>query len=181
MTAAVAIGWDEACSGFDLFMRAERNFSPHTRRAYLSDVRGLAEFAGPEIPPADLSSRQLRAWLASLHRAGSPATLARRLAGVRSFYRFLLREGVVQLDPSAGLPAPKRPRQVPRALSVDDCDALVKADARPGRGGRGALEGPREVPERCGDACGIGRWWSCCTVPVSGWESWSPSTCAMWI
>jgi integrase/recombinase XerC len=151
MTAAVAIGWDEACSGFDLFMRAERNFSPHTRRAYLSDVRGLAEYAGPEIRPADLSSRQLRAWLASLHRAGSPATLARRLAGVRSFYRFLLREGVVQLDPSAGLPAPKRPRQVPRALSVDDCDALVKADARPARGGRGDREGPREVQRRLRD------------------------------
>jgi len=151
MTMDVSVGWDEACSAFDLFMRAERNLSPHTRRAYLSDVRGLAEYVGSEIAPGDLSSRQLRAWLASLHRGASSATLARRLAGVRSFYRFLLREGVVQLDPSAGLPAPKRPRQVPRSLSVDDCDALVKADARPTRGLRGSREGPREVRRRLRD------------------------------
>ena len=135
--------WSEACRAFEVFMRAERNFSPHTRTAYLSDVRGLEEYAGPESSPAEISSRQLRSWLAELHRGKSPATLGRRLAGVRSFYRFLMREGVVKLDPSAGLPAPKRRRQVPRALSVDDCDALVKADAGSPRGARESLRQAR--------------------------------------
>jgi integrase/recombinase XerC len=141
--------WAEASRAFELFMRAERNFSPHTRSAYLSDVRGLAEYAGPASLPADVSSQQLRAWLGDLHRGKSPATLGRRLAGVRSFYRFLVREGVVEIDPSAGLPAPKRPRQVPRALSVDDCDALVKADAGPPGGGRESLrQGRRRLRDR---------------------------------
>lgn len=121
--------WAEASRAFELFMRAERNLSPHTRAAYLSDIRELSRYTGPASSPAGVSSQELRSWLADLHSEKSPATLGRRLAGVRCFYRFLVREGVAELDPSAGLPAPKRPRQVPRALSVDDCDALVKADA----------------------------------------------------
>ncbi len=125
--------WKKALRDFELFLGAERNQSVHTRRAYRSDVRQLAKFAGKESTPRKTTTRLIRAWLVELHKSCGPATRARKLAGVRAFYRFLVREGEVSLDPSAGLPLPKTPARLPRPLSVDDCDVLVKTDAPVGR------------------------------------------------
>ena len=123
-----AMTWTKGLRDFELFLRAERGQSVHTRRAYLSDVRQLAKFAGAESTPRETTTRGVRAWLVELQKSCGPATRARKLASVRSFYRFLVREGEVSLDPSAGLPLPKTPARLPRPLSVDDCDVLVKAE-----------------------------------------------------
>jgi len=121
--------WTTAVRDFELFLRAERSQSVHTRRAYLSDVRQLAKFAGPESGPTQTTTRLIRAWLVELQKRCGPATRARKLAAVRQFYRFLVREGALPLDPSAGLPLPKTPERLPRPLSVDDCDVLLKTPA----------------------------------------------------
>jgi integrase/recombinase XerC len=113
-------------AAFALYLRAERNLSPHTRRAYTGDARRLLAFVG-DADPARISADELRAYLGSLRKRGSPATLARRLAGVRAFYRFLTREGRSELDPSEGVPLPRLPRSLPRPLSVDDCEALIES------------------------------------------------------
>jgi integrase/recombinase XerC len=118
--------WADAMRAFERYLSAERNFSPATRRAYSSDLRQLAEYAGGR--PAQLGAAGVREWLASLHRVRSEATLGRKLAAVRTFYRFLLREGEVKDDPTMGLPAPKTPKRLPQPLSVDDCDLLMKSD-----------------------------------------------------
>ncbi len=125
-----ALTWAAALRDFETFLRAERNQSPHTVRAYVGDVGQLADFVGRKGPPRDVAPREIRVWLAGLQRACSPATRARKLAGVRAFYRFLVRDGEVALDPTAGLPLPKTPERLPRPLSVDDCDAIVKTDRR---------------------------------------------------
>ncbi len=134
------MNWPRAVEAFDRHLRVERNLSPHTRRAYLADVRQLAAYAGTATGsaakgagPAALSAEELRAWLASLHRERSAATIARRLSGVRAFFRFLLREGELANDPTAGLPAPKQPLRLPRPLAVDDCEVLANAQATLGR------------------------------------------------
>ncbi len=124
-----SVSWTKALRDFEIFLRAERNQSEHTRRAYLSDVRQLASFLdgetrGPKVP-CKTTTRHIRAWLVELQRGCGAATRARKLAGVRSFFRFLVREGEVPLDPTAGLPLPKTPARLPRPLSVDDCDALL--------------------------------------------------------
>jgi integrase/recombinase XerC len=72
----------------------------------------------------------LRGFLASRHRELHPASIGRKLAAIRAFYRWLVREGRSQLDPSAGLSAPKRPPRLPRPLAVDDCQALVEVEPR---------------------------------------------------
>lgn len=133
---SVAASWTRALRDFELYLRAERNQSAHTRRAYLSDVRQLAAFlaarteaSGRGIAPRATTSRLVRAWLVELQRSCGAATRARKLAGVRAFFRFLVREGEIALDPTAGLPLPRTPARLPRPLSVDDCDALVKAEA----------------------------------------------------
>jgi integrase/recombinase XerC len=114
-----------ALRAFDLYLRAERNVSPHTRRAYLGDVRQFAAFVGEAFVPAEATNVDVRAFLAALHGRRGPATLGRKLASLRAFFGFLVREGICALDPSAGLPAPRTPRRLPRPLPVDECMGLV--------------------------------------------------------
>jgi len=123
----------EAIRSFELYMRAERNLSPHTRRGYLADVRQLAEFLGGQLQPAGVTSTQVRGFLADLHARRHPATLGRKLASLRSFFRWLRREGVCDLDPTDGIPSPRAPRRLPNPLPVDDCIALAERGRRRGK------------------------------------------------
>ena len=122
------MNWTQATESFGRYLSVERGLSPHTRRAYESDVRQLTVHTGAQVSPADVNADHVRAWLASLHRRRSPATLGRKLASVRSFFRWLVREGVVRDDPTAGLPMPKLEKRLPRPLSVDDCEQLMTRD-----------------------------------------------------
>jgi integrase/recombinase XerC len=124
------MNWTQAIDGFGEHIGVERGLSPHTRRAYESDVRQLTVYTGAEIGPAQVDADHIRAWLASLHRRRSPATRGRKLASVRAFFRWLIREGVVRDDPTAGLPMPKLEKRLPRPLSVDDCEQLIANDRR---------------------------------------------------
>ncbi len=117
------MSWEEALAAFARFLRSERGFSEHTQRAYLSDVRQLAAHAGST--PARVSADDVRGFLASQHRSRSPATLGRRLASIRTFFKFLVREGIRGADPTLGLPAPRAPRPLPRPIPVDDVSALL--------------------------------------------------------
>jgi integrase/recombinase XerC len=132
-------GFDAWLRAFALHLRAERNLSPHTRRAYRADVLHFARWLGPEARPERVEAADVRGFLASLHRARHPATLARKLASLRAFFRFLVREGARSLDPTAGLPLPRTPKRLPRPLPVDDCIALLEAGGAPGAGELGAL------------------------------------------
>jgi integrase/recombinase XerC len=123
--------FEQAIRAFSLWLRAERGLSPHTRRAYVSDVGQLAAFAGEKLPPSRVTPALLRAHLAALHRSLHPASLARKLHALRSFFRFLVREGALAQDPTAALPSPKTPPRLPRPLPVDDCEALAQVAARP--------------------------------------------------
>lgn len=124
------MNWTQAIHGFGEHLGVERGLSPHTRRAYESDVRQLTVYTGAEIGPAQVGADHIRAWLASLHRRRSPATRGRKLASVRAFFRWLIREGEVRDDPTAGLPMPKLEKRLPRPLSVDDCEQLITNDRR---------------------------------------------------
>ncbi len=111
-------------------LRTERRSSPHTLRCYEDDLiqygAFLAEtFGEGEDPSASGPSRLRRysAWLAS--RGYAPSTIARRLASLRSYFRFLRRRGVVTSDPAAGLRNPKQARRLPRLLRVDEVIRLL--------------------------------------------------------
>ena len=118
----------EAIRAFDLHLRAERNVSLHTRRAYLSDVGQLAGFLGESSEPEKVSAVEVRAFLAGLHARLHPATLGRKLAAIRAFFCFLVREGRCPLDPTAGIAAPRTPKRLPNPLPVDDCIALIEEE-----------------------------------------------------
>ena len=123
----------DAIRAFDLHLRAERNVSLHTRRAYLSDVGQLAEFLGESTALGKVSAEDVRGFLASLHAHRHPATLGRKLAAIRTFFRFLVRDGHCPLDPTAGISAPRTPKRLPNPLPVDDCVVLAEHE-RPAEG-----------------------------------------------
>jgi integrase/recombinase XerC len=119
------------------FLALNRNASAHTVRAYESDVSQFldhaAAAAGRAAAALDLASLDraaLRAFLAELHRQGqSRATAARKLAGVRTFLRYLRREGAIEDDPSALVATPKREIRMPAHLSESEMGALLAAPA----------------------------------------------------
>jgi integrase/recombinase XerC len=137
------MSFEPALAAFELHLRAERNASAHTRRAYLSDVRQLAAFLGEGAVPEAVEAGDVLDFLAHLHRQRQAATLGRKLAAVRSFFRYLVREGRCDADPTAGLPAPRAPRGLPRPLAVDDCHALCAEEAGPPR----AADAPDAAPD----------------------------------
>jgi integrase/recombinase XerC len=139
--------FEEAIRGFERHLRAERGLSPHTRRAYASDVRQFAEHAGASTDPRRIGPDDVRGFLAALHRRRDPATLGRKLAALRSFFRFLVAEGHCRIDPTAGIPGPRASKRLPNPLPVDDCALLMEPARRsrgraqpggPGRPARGA-------------------------------------------
>ena len=114
----------------------EKGASPNTVRAYRRDLgqlvdwlvdEGLATGEDDDTVWARLDRRRLRTWLAHRHGRSSPATVMRKLASLRTFYRWLAREGVVEANPAALLATPKQPRRLPKALPVDEVFALVEA------------------------------------------------------
>jgi integrase/recombinase XerC len=113
-------------------LRAERNASIHTLRSYEDDLalfcRYLEETVGPGADPAAADARRLRRYAAWLGGQGYAAsTIARRLASLRSFYRYQRRRGVLKTDPAGGLRNPKQAQRLPRLLKVEDVIRLLDA------------------------------------------------------
>jgi integrase/recombinase XerC len=119
------------------FLALNRNASPHTVRAYESDLsQFLGHVAAAEgVKPRDLTASSLsrttlRSFLGELHKAGlSRASAARKLAAARTFLRYLLREGVIDDDPGALVSTPKRDIRMPAHLSEDEMSALLASPA----------------------------------------------------
>jgi integrase/recombinase XerC len=124
----------DAIREYGIHLDVERNVSPHTRRAYLSDVRQFVASLDAKRNPSTVTAADVRAFLATLHAACHPATLGRKLASLRSFFRFLLREGGCGLDPTTGIPAPRQPKRLPNPLPVDDCATLIESPDSDPRG-----------------------------------------------
>jgi integrase/recombinase XerC len=123
---------DEPIRAFIAFLREEQRASPETLRNYASDLRQLQTFllsrrlAPSPVDPASLSTDAVRAYLQWLdQKRARPASLARKLAAIRSFYRYLTRQRLVERNPVAGMRTPKQPRSLPRVLTKDDANALM--------------------------------------------------------
>ena len=129
---------EDAIKAFVMYLQVERNASPETIRNYRSDLHQLTGFLrqakrdSSPIRVGSISSDDIRGYLHSLDRRGEKAaSLARKLASLRSFFRFLLREEVVKTNPTETLRSPRLPKRLPRVLTKDDAAALMTFPSGP--------------------------------------------------
>jgi integrase/recombinase XerC len=140
---------DDHVQAFLDYLRLERNASSHTLKAYSEDLVALQLFLGanqatkqPEV--SDLTTVRLRGYLAHLHEHQlSKRTIARHLSSLRSFLKFLRRNGVLHKNPALGLRTPKQRSQLPSVLDQKQIEQLLEAPdtlSRLGRRDRAILE-----------------------------------------
>jgi integrase/recombinase XerD len=123
--------WEAYKKGYKAYLRLEKSLSDHSVEAYLHDVTKLTQFlqvVNQEKNPAALTLKDLQAFVKWIGELGMGATTqARIISGIRSFYKYLLTEQLVTIDPSTLLEAPKTRRKLPDTLSFEEIEQLIGA------------------------------------------------------
>ena len=153
---------------FVAFLRDERGASPDTIRAYHSDLRQFLAFASSKRPagaaplkPLDVDSMLVRDYLYWLdQRQEQKSSMARKLAALRTFYRYLNRDKIHRVNPAAEVRTPKLPLRLPRVLTKDDANALMEfpeGDGQAARRDRAILETLYSTGARVSELVGMNR------------------------
>ncbi|HEY8128865.1 MAG TPA: site-specific tyrosine recombinase XerD [Hyphomicrobium sp.] len=126
MTSSVAER-DGHVADFLAMLSAERGASTNTIEAYAADLEGFLRFLSERgVSPPDATAGDIQAYLGLLANEGqAPTSRARRLSALKQYYRFLLAENLIALDPTSGLQGPKKQRALPKVLSIAEVDRLL--------------------------------------------------------
>ncbi|HNR11963.1 MAG TPA: tyrosine recombinase XerC [Thermodesulfobacteriota bacterium] len=120
---------------FDNYLRAIKNASPHTRRSYRSDLQDFMAFLQESeetcwnsgaVALDKISPATIRSYLAYLHSRNRKSTISRKLASLKSFFKFLIKEGFIAAHPANAISAPRNEKFIPSFLSVDEMFALIE-------------------------------------------------------
>jgi integrase/recombinase XerC len=110
-------------------LHAEKNASAHTLRAYRNELQRFAEYLGAQIRWKDVDHVFIRGFLGDLHGRGlSKVSVARALAAVRSLYKWLAREGVVQQNPAKLVATPRLPKKLPRVPTMEELNGVLNGE-----------------------------------------------------
>jgi integrase/recombinase XerC len=158
---------DEALADFLRHLGLEKNASAFTVKSYREDLTQALGFFRSRLAsdrllrPDQLTTRLLRAYLAWLHEQGyAKTTIARRVAAVRSWCRFLCRQGVLTVNPADGLRGPRQDKKLPHFLGTDALTRLLEAppaDSLLGLRDRAILETLYSAGLRVGELTGLNR------------------------
>jgi len=115
------------------FLISERNYSEHTVRAYITCLREFRLFLENRLAPEDsrevnvsgVEEMDIRAYVAWLYKRNSKTSISRKLAGIRTFFEFLIREGVIPTNSAKLVPTPKSEKRLPAFLTVDEVFKLI--------------------------------------------------------
>jgi len=123
--------WEAYKKGYKAYLRLEKSLSDHSVEAYLHDVTKLTQYlqvVNQEKNPAALTLKDRQAFVKWIGELGMCATTqARIISGIRSFYKYLLTEQLITIDPSTLLEAPKTRRKLPDTLSFEEIEQLIGA------------------------------------------------------
>ncbi len=117
------------------YLDVERNASDLTIKSYREDLMDLADFLTEEgsrkVLPRDVSPTELRAYVAALHEAGyAKSSISRKLASLRSFYRFAQRQSMADTNPAKPLRNPRGSRKLPHFLTGDEIEKLLNTPSK---------------------------------------------------
>jgi integrase/recombinase XerC len=122
---------DDYLNQFLQHLKYERNLSPHTLRNYASDLEQFRDHLfkiekRQDIPVKDIDRLTIREWMAGLHGDHKKTSVARKLASLRTFFQFLIREGVLEVNPAKLVATPKIERKIPNHLNQEDAVRFIE-------------------------------------------------------
>jgi len=116
---------NNAVSSFCDWLDVEKGYSEHTIAGYGRDLREFIASDG-DTPAERITPEHIRSFIVNLHaRQNNPASVARKLSALRSFFRYLMRQGEIENDPLMGIQGPKLGKYIPTFLTVDEVFALL--------------------------------------------------------
>src|SRR6185369_2342482 len=129
-------GMEQLIEQFLEHLRYERNVSAHTLRNYASDLQQFVDQIAPADPKSgarkfpelqNVDHLTIREWLAELHSAQKQkASIARKLAALRTFFQFLVREGLLESNPAKLVATPKLEKKLPKHLSIEEAIKFIE-------------------------------------------------------
>ena len=123
--------WNETIDSFRTYLILEKSLSTNSVEAYLNDIRKLGAYCEqltPSLNPKEVSYDVLNEYISALKDTGvTPRTQARSISSIKSFFKYLLYDGAIGLNPANSLDAPKIGRTLPSVLSVEEIEAMINA------------------------------------------------------
>ena len=113
---------------FEHYLSVEKNLSPHTQRNYVSDLHQFKDFLESEHPGISITAidnMTIRSYLGSLYKKNRKSSIARKLASLRTFLKFLLKVGILKENPASTVSTPRLEKHVPSFLTIDEMFALL--------------------------------------------------------
>lgn len=122
--------WQSSINGFKVYLQLEKALSPNSIEAYSHDIVMFTQFLSYKkiaISPVDVELSLLQDFVRRVHELGMTATSQSRIiSGIKSFYKYLLLEGMTKKDPSGLLESPKTGRKLPQVLNVEEIDSIIE-------------------------------------------------------
>ena len=123
--------WDSYIKGFSSYLKLERSLSANSVASYTEDAEKLSEYFSQRhssVTPGGVTAEILREFIEWINENGlSGRSQARILSGIKSFFKYLILENVIQDNPASLLESPRIGRKLPDTLSIDEIDSIISA------------------------------------------------------
>jgi len=111
---------------FTRWLTTEKGYSEHTVSGYRRDLTEFSTILGEKVSVGSITGTDIRSFVVSLYGRNSAATVGRKLSALRTFFRYMLRQNVIETDPVTGIVGPKIGQAIPVFLTVDETFALLE-------------------------------------------------------
>ena len=123
--------WNSTIKGFKSYLKLERSLSKNSIEAYIHDIDKLSQYfteSKQTTSPTDVSTKDIKEFLVWINELGmTPSSQARVLSGIKAFYKYLILEDIISIDPAAVIETPKLGRKLPDTLSLEEINQLLES------------------------------------------------------